>query len=88
MIYQANRRPGYAARLSDIRSKPFAPYELLKFSSKNYYTNLTAVWIFLNSFGNFLFSFEIFLNSLEKRLKLLEKVLKVLEKHTKSLEIF
>jgi hypothetical protein len=25
MIYQANRRPGYAARLSDIRSKPFAP---------------------------------------------------------------
>jgi hypothetical protein len=32
MINQANRRPGYAARLSDIRSKPFAPYILFNYA--------------------------------------------------------
>ena len=30
MISQANRRPGHAACLSTIRSKPFAPYSLFK----------------------------------------------------------
>jgi hypothetical protein len=31
MINQANRRPGYAARVSDIRSKPFAPLSTFQF---------------------------------------------------------